>query len=197
MEWWQSFVSYLRNCAICGAGMGSIHWLCSRCEADFFSRVKRRQRTINKKIEHSYLVDWHPRDEFITKAVHSLKGGGLERAYIPFAKMMACQMDPRHRYTVFYPSKGSRDHAQCLAEAVGNQLRWDTRPLYKDTVLKQASLSRRNRLQLSFESVGVKPGKAIVVDDIVTTGATMKACYRAISHSGNLTVWSLFYRKLL
>lgn len=186
----------LRHCAVCGASFRPVVWLCPQCAGEFYGRIRKHQRSINRSIEHHYLLDWSPHDLFLNQIVYSLKGNGLQSTYDGLGDWIFQQINSNPKKRIFYPSKGKRDHAQILAESLARKLDWEVQPILKKTGFKQASLTRLDRARLQMIPVG-KWENAIVVDDIVTTGATMKACYEALGCPKKLTVWSLFYRKLL
>ena len=80
---------------------------------------------------------------------------------------------------------------------IGNKTSKKTKLLLQKTKNKQARLSRRSRAAQSFWPHPGRHSGALFVDDIVTSGGTAKACYRALGQPAELTVWSLFYRKSL
>lgn len=87
------------------------------------------------------------------------------------------------------------DPAGALAAAVADELRRRGVPARVATVLRrapgadQAGLSARARSRNLAGRVhvrrwpGVSPGRAVLVDDVLTTGATFAACVRALSGS--------------
>lgn len=95
-----------------------------------------------------------------------------------------------------YPSKGPEDHASAWARALGQILGYPTSPLLLVDPQKQARLTRPQRFNRRF-SASLAGKSVILVDDILTTGATAKAAFVALNRPENFTIWTLFYRPLL
>ena len=99
---------------------------------------------------------------------------------------------------LFYPSGGRKDHALMLAQKLGNLMGLSPQPLIKQkTTLKQALLKRRERQSIEIKKSSWKESGVLLVDDVVTTGSTVRACYKALNQPSKLVVWSLFYRRSL
>jgi len=91
------------------------------------------------------------------------------------------------------------NQSDLLAREVG---RWTGIPLAprilartRDTapqVSMSSNVERRRNIEGAFECTGpVKGMKVLLIDDVVTTGATMNACARALEDSGAEAVWGL------
>lgn len=82
------------------------------------------------------------------------------------------------------------DQAKDLAEEVGKQLQIPCVRLLKRTKMTQSlyqlgRLERRRILEGSMAVVAKKPpGYVMIIDDILTTGATIDACAKALTQSG-------------
>ncbi len=82
------------------------------------------------------------------------------------------------------------DQAELLARATAR--RWDLRCralLHRTSAPPQAGRSgRERRANPSFAAAGVAPVAVVLVDDVVTTGATLTAAARALRAAGAVTV---------
>lgn len=78
------------------------------------------------------------------------------------------------------------DQARLLARAVARQRRLPCRRLLRRRPgPPQTGLSRAERLEGPLlEPVGRSPGRVLLVDDVVTTGATLAAAARALGQAG-------------
>lgn len=215
-------LKYFRACPLCHTSFKPVEWLCEICEGKIMSQIQHHRRWIGNSIEHHYLFEWKPKDPQISKLVYSLKGWGFLKPYKIFSKIILNHMEtdwldlktplnspevkrsgPNNTHTkvlrnLFYPSQGHKDHALMLAHSLGTQMEVSPQPLIKQkTTLKQALLKRKERYSIKMKTSSWKGSQALLVDDIVTTGATVRACYKALNKPSKLIVWSLFYRKSL
>ncbi len=190
MEKW---LDYIRHCPRCGKGWGQFHWLCPECEVWLYRRMEIKARVISSAITHFYLFDWQARDT-LKPVVHSLKGGGHRRA----VKELVYFCRPSSRGApIYYPKGPNKDHAWNIAQAFAEIEGGEIVGLEALGRKKQSLLPRRARQARRFRALEKRPRTAFFVDDIVTTGATLQAAYRALGQPGKMTVWSLFYRNPL
>jgi predicted amidophosphoribosyltransferase len=144
------------------------------------------------RVVAAWEYDGPPRD-----LVLALKLPGLAPAAAPLAGAMAAESlrcglvgdvltwVPARRRDI---RRRGYDHARVLAEEVGRRLGLPARPLLRRARDRpdQTGLSadaRRRNLRGAFVSIGC-PDRIILVDDLVTTGATATACARALRASG-------------
>ena len=192
-----NILSYVRACAFCGCSWGKVEWLCSLCEEEFLSRIKISQRMVSPNIEHQYLLDWSPDDRFIDCLVYSLKGKGLHETYEKIALIFSIFKEIRAPGYIYYPSKGKVDHGSQWGSSFAEIFDCPSEALLMEEGGKQALLSRKERAERAFIPPVKKAQNPCFVDDIVTSGATAKAVYKALGQPVKLTVWSLFYRRNL
>ena len=197
----KNILAYFRHCPVCGSDFGFIDWLCSPCMEIFFRKLKasnKEPRWLKNSIPVYSLLDWPPEDVFTTKLVYSLKGGGLEEAYTMLAELFLLKHQPSLPDHFFYPSKGHEDHAFQWSKALSKSLCLRQSPLVLEQDGKQALKNRGQRQSLCFKGLKIKDNlKPILVDDIVTSGATALAASKALGQPKSFAVWSIFYRRSL
>jgi hypothetical protein len=150
---------------------------------------------IDSRIDHYYLLDWEKEDG-LSPLVYSLKGGRCVWAFEFLSPYFRKLQSPR-RKRLYYPSKEVEDHAFQLAHQLSLSQGLTPYPLIKTTRKKQSLLRKGERGRVHYFSVRKEWREALFVDDIVTTGSTARACYKALGQPKKMTVWSLFYRKYL
>ena len=105
---------------------------------------------------------------------------------------MASQLPARHDVVTWLPTTGRRrrrrgyDQARLLARAVsGASTVPRRRLLHRVDGLPQTGRSRRDRLTApSLRVAGPVTGVVVLVDDVVTTGASLQAAARALVDAG-------------
>lgn len=132
--------------------------------------------------------------------VHRLKYSALEDAAQVLAEPMAeiaraMNLPPDTVVTWVAMPKGRRrergvDHGRLLARAVADRLALPAAGLLERTgeaTHTQEGLNRRERLEnlsAAFACPGPAPEHVLLVDDVMTTGATACACVRCLENSG-------------
>lgn len=85
------------------------------------------------------------------------------------------------------------NQAELLARELAKQAQWDFQPLLRRIAGgSQKGLSRSARkaqMVSSFLSARTVPPRVLLVDDVVTTGATAAACCKALRKGGAREIW--------
>jgi predicted amidophosphoribosyltransferase len=81
------------------------------------------------------------------------------------------------------------DQAEALAMALGAEMGWPverllTRAAETSPQARRGGLARRKALAGAFVAVATPPPFVVLVDDVLTTGATAAACAEALTHAG-------------
>jgi predicted amidophosphoribosyltransferase len=144
--------------------------------------------------------------------VHALKFHGA----LGLAGLMAAQMVATAPPAVLadgaalvpVPTPGARrrrrgfDHAGRLAAAVSERTGLPVRPCLRRAgpAPRQAGARRGARLErgrIRVEIAGDVPAAVVLVDDVHTTGATLRACARKLAANGALSISALTYARAL
>lgn len=195
--------SYFRNCKHCGRSFFKIDLFCKSC----WEKLEIHKAPLNSKIYKApevlvrHLYTWTEKESIVGDLIHGLKGGTPKEILKMFA-IDLCRRGQRYPNSVVIPvpsSKvGVKDHAYILAKYISEELNfpfWDGLEwLNKST--SQKFLSKTERFIAQMQKTGRLNRKlrVILVDDLVTTGATATAAQRAIKGLNPIEVWSLACR---
>lgn len=190
-----------RQCCHCGSFFSNHSLFCSHCE----KRLWHRHQVLEiSEIDNSKIIslfDWMPdQDRQISKLMAGLKGGKLSSAFIYYTREFLARRKPHlpSGEAVLVPCPGRRpDHAWRFASVLSKDLSlevWDV--LNKEESQRsQKRKNRKQRAELRFFCHSAMAHKHVIfIDDIVTTGATIRAARKAIGPCQSFQVWSLARR---
>ncbi len=200
--------SYFRNCKHCGFGFfknnfTKVDLFCKDCWF-LLEIAKSPLRAIFFKgdgIAVRSLYVWTQERPIVGNLIHGLKGGTpinvLTRLSIEIARKFYNQ---ENCIIVPIPSSkvGEKDHAYLIAKCIAETLdipMWDGL-IWENKTKNQKFLNKTERFRASMKKTKSLPrnSKIILVDDLVTSGATIMAAKRAIQSLKPIEVWTLACR---
>jgi predicted amidophosphoribosyltransferase len=204
MEW----IDFFRNCKHCGFGISNngfkkIDFFCNICWAKL-EKYKTKDHVVIYKTPEILvrpLFLWDEKECIVKDLIHGLKGGTpkkvLETLSLEFSNRFTAD---RETVVIPVPSSkvGEKDHSYVMAKVIseGQNLElWDGLEWkYKKTNQKFLSKTERFVSEMrTTKSLSIQR-RVILIDDLVTTGATAMAAYKAFKGLNQIEVWSLACR---
>jgi predicted amidophosphoribosyltransferase len=196
----------LRACLNCGSWINVRTFFCIGCHRRCLIQFQNNLETRHENIVIKSLFRWPPGKSDVLSALILQMKGESKKAWAIWADEFILKWEgPTFKDGVILVSSESstgKKHAQNWAEALSNRLGYPhfcpLRPI--QLLNAQKALNRAERAKRKFDlneefSKGSN-NRVIFVDDVVTTGQTAKAAYKALGYPLHFEVWSLIYREL-
>lgn len=218
MDWWGGFLEmiYPCECVLCGK---SGVFLCDKCRQGLRLAEQRcgecgkesKSGWTHEKCKKKWGLDglsvvWDYEDEKVKKIIHEVKFGFNRDLLRELVRGCEFNVGGKWDFLVpvplFWQRKNWRgfNQADILAEEVGKSLGLEVKDVLrrKRKTEQQAKIkSKKERMKNVrgvFEVKGeedLKGKKVLIVDDVFTSGATMKECVRVLKKNGVKKVWGV------
>lgn len=162
--------------------------LCSNCSAGFTPKLRR----VNRGVQGVAALDY---DEVVMRAINAFKERGRSSLLAEFNPALDLLPIPPGAVLVGLPSSAAATRrrgfvpAELIAERLARRRGVRSRSLltFARKVSDQSALSREDRETNLFGSMVARPleGPLVLVDDVVTTGASLREAARAMASAGN------------
>lgn len=204
---------WIRACGACGFAFGPVDFFCQPCWREFRARAGKGARLRQPVEDMSVFAPWSWTDEndvYLRPLIYAMKGGWGPALADKFAEDLSfarasLPLRPK-AFTVTLPPRRlgrERDHAWHLAERFARLWRaplWDGLEIEPDSYahLPQKRKTAVERRKRRFRAHHEPPSEMawVMIDDVVTSGATARAVYEAIGRPKQFEVWTLAARPL-
>ncbi len=208
---WEQIQEAPRGCAGCGCWLFVKRWLCSDCEQLLLHLVGAGPVSVVEPLGRIHRVwSWgEDGSEQVSSLLDSLKGCPPAWAMQPWSRVLAerivtpvlAKRGTAGSWTVVpAPPRPPRefDHAHILARQVAENLGMAFYPkLTRPSAPPQRQLTKQERagIRLSLcRGARAPKGQILFVDDVLTTGATAVAAWRALGEPNDFLIAVLAYR---
>ncbi|MCF6463964.1 ComF family protein [Clostridium sp. Cult1] len=196
-------------CLFCKSNItSSKDCICTSCKGliEFVNREIDLNLPSLEKIYYSVLYN-----RFIREKIHSFKFQGKSYLYKPFGEILLSTIkdkgiDKRVDAIIYVPIHRRKEafrgynQSQLLGDYVSKKLNI---PILRNHLLKVkwtkdqnrlGKIERQNNLQNSFKTNNIEDFKGkeiLLIDDIITTGATLEECSKSLMESGAKKIYGL------
>jgi len=206
-------------CFNCGSLFVEPHLYCNSCfRTEIWPRMSLKCRTIqieDIEVPHFYLFEWVPGEsDLLSLMIYQLKSDRCVKALEFYSEkifeLLKENIEETHMFNCVLPlpgSKKSSSHSNLLAQALSRNLGLYCGSIFiKENIqLQQKKLTWALRKNISvkidtektrelFTTLGISKPRPIYVDDVLTTGHTLKASIKAFGPYDGGCVLTLFYR---
>lgn len=202
------------DCFGCGSLVVHRYGICKNCEHTILKNNLRKEtspKLLSKfGIPYRFLFHWVPgEDEVLSKYVYLLKSIIAEPIWREISGFFLIN-EKFNQETVLVPipSRKGRRHSKYFAQGLVHHYGGSILPALNvintnDKEQKQKSKEERFKIQFSLNEEFTEQlrlaTKVILVDDVITTGASYKAAYTVLKNHGvwpeNIELWTAFYRE--
>lgn len=194
----ERFFSLLRVCCICGANTGQNSLYCFGC------RTREEQLALSERAGDSLFYISNSNKDHRYRQLIGLKErpcpilvSWLMRLMLKKKVLWGMEL-PNSPLVVPAPSSTGRDHAHRLAKELCEQTGWEMQDVLEKEMQTQKARSQYDRSEVQVSLKENMPGKrnVVLVDDLITTGSTARACEKVFKNIKSFEVWAP-YRSLL
>jgi predicted amidophosphoribosyltransferase len=205
---------FIVDCVGCGSLVVHRKGLCLSCEYHILDRYLAHSEKVhdlnNSQLTFRYLFRWIPNASDILSAyVHLLKSPLAKPCWDEIAKLFIAHHEISQTNVIFVPIPSSRERKHSLYFATALAQKLDGTVIQALSVaqknnanIEQKRKSKTERQRVSFEineeftDVLRGTAKIVLVDDVITTGASYQAAYNALNVlSENIELWAGFRRE--
>lgn len=202
---------WIVDCVGCGSLVVHARGLCLACEHEILDRylnpVDSLERLEKSELPFRYLFSWVPgASDILSSYVYLLKSSFAEPLWFELARFFVSPQ--KNLIFVPIPSRKNRKHSLFFAQAMAEQNGGVVLPLLKidsvgDAEQKVKNREQRHKIRFSLNEEFTEQLRSdhtlIVVDDVITTGASFEAAYNVLKTAKlcpkNIELWAAFRRE--